>query len=457
MFSGRVSQQTVLLLLGDAGILLGSLAVGIWLQTSTGGPHALPALPKTMTFLLIALASFSLLDLYAAAGERNPLPNVAGRVAVAAITWAGMYAALGLTFPNLGLGRAAAVGGIAVGSAGALAFRWLVATHPAMRRTRRLLVLGATPIADRLIAELETHSAGYEIVGYLDDRPAHEVRATNGFRVLGSTAQVAEVAAATQTDAIVVTLTERRGALPVQAILDCKLRGIQVDDWPSFYERLTGKILVHNLRPSWLIFSDGFRRPQLTRLLKHWSDLAISVCIVLSAWPVFLLVALAIKLDSSGPILFRQERIGERGRRFTLLKFRTMVQGAESQSGPVWASEDDPRITRVGRWLRKTRLDEFPQLINVLRGDMSFVGPRPERPHFVAQLTDLIPFYAQRHVVKPGITGWAQIRYRYGATVADAEEKLQYDLYYIKHLSFLLDLFIIFSSIRVVLCGKGAR
>ncbi len=445
-------------MVGDAGILLGSVAIGVWLQAAGTGVALWtgPALPKTMAFLLIALASFSLLDLYDA-GERQRLIQLTGRVGAAALAWAVAYAAIGATFPQLGFARAVAIGAIALGSAGALMLRCVITTYPAVRRCRRLLFLGATPLAERLIRELESANPGYEILGYLDDRAPHEVRAVNGFRILGKMHQVGEIAAATGADTIVVALAERRGAFPIQPILDCKLRGIQVEDWPTFYERLTGKILVQNLRPSWLIFSDGFCRPRLTQRLKNWSDIALSLCILLSTWPILLLVALAIKLDSPGPVLFRQERIGERGAPFTLLKFRTMVQGAEARSGPVWATEGDPRVTRVGRWLRKTRLDEFPQLINVLRGEMSFVGPRPERPHFVAQLQEQIPFYVQRHVVKPGITGWAQIRYRYGATVADAEEKLQYDLYYIKHLSLFLDLFIIFSSIRVVLSGSGAR
>jgi exopolysaccharide biosynthesis polyprenyl glycosylphosphotransferase len=187
------------------------------------------------------------------------------------------------------------------------------------------------------------------------------------------------------------------------------------------------------------------------------ADLALSCVFVALGWPIFLFVALAIKVDSRGPVFFRQERVGERGRIFTLLKFRTMVEQAEVFTGPVWTTEDDPLITRVGRWLRKTRLDEFPQILNVLKGEMSFIGPRPERPQFVAQLQEKIPYYAQRHTIKPGITGWAQVRYRYGATIQDAEEKLQYDLYYVKNMSPFLDMLILLSSIQVVLFGKGAR
>ena len=291
----------------------------------------------------------------------------------------------------------------------------------------------------------------------MDDRPPHEIALTNGFRVLGKTHQLQEIVANSQASTIVVALAERRGAFPVREILDCKLRGVRIEDWPSFYEKLTGKIIVKHLRPSWLVFSEGFTRTRFTRLVKRAFDLALSILFLGLGWPVFLFVAIAIKLDTPGPVLLRQERVGERGRTFTLLKFRTMVKNAETLTGPVWATEKDPRITRVGRWLRKIRLDEFPQILNVLKGEMSFIGPRPERPHFVAQLQEKIPYYAKRHTVKPGITGWAQVRYRYGATIEDAEEKLQYDLYYVKNMSLFLDMLILLSSIQVVLFGKGAR
>jgi sugar transferase (PEP-CTERM system associated) len=294
---------------------------------------------------------------------------------------------------------------------------------------------------------LEAHNPGYEILGYVDDRPASEIALTNGFQILGTTQQLPEITAATQVGTIVVALVERRGAFPMQAILNCKLKGVKIEDFPAFYEKLTGKIFVQNLRPSWLIFSEGFTRTQLILFLKRMVDLALSSLFLALGWPVFLGVAIAIKLDSRGPLFFRQDRVGEGGRIFTLLKFRTMIDGAEGVTGPIWATEKDFRITRVGRWLRRTRLDEFPQILNVLKGEMSFME----------QLQENIPYYAQRHTIKPGITGWAQVRYGYGATIEDAEEKLQYDLYYVKNMSPFLDMLILLSSIQVVLFGKGAR
>jgi sugar transferase (PEP-CTERM system associated) len=235
-----------------------------------------------------------------------------------------------------------------------------------------------------------------------------------------------------------------------------KLDGVTFDHLASVYEEYTGKIAVENLRPSWLIFSSGFRKSAWLAAAKRALDLlAASVGVVLAA-PVMVLVAAAIRLSSAGPALYHQERVGRQGRPFTVHKFRSMRMDAEAATGAVWATTDDPRITPLGRFLRRTRLDELPQLWNVLKGDMSFVGPRPERPEFVRQLTEQIPFYGQRHVVRPGLTGWAQVRYTYGASVEDALMKLQYDLYYIKNLSLALDLYIIFSTIKTVVLRRGA-
>jgi sugar transferase (PEP-CTERM system associated) len=231
---------------------------------------------------------------------------------------------------------------------------------------------------------------------------------------------------------------------------------VRVEDAATTYERITGKILVDDLKPSWLVFSDGFNASRVTRVVKRLFDLACAVAAFVVAAPLMLLTALAIRLDSPGPIFYCQERVGESGRRFTLCKFRSMRIDAE-QGTPVWAADKDDRVTRVGRFIRLTRLDELPQLWNVLRGDMSFVGPRPERPFFVDQLAETIPLYMARHAVKPGITGWAQVKYRYGASVEDALEKLRYDLYYIKHLSLVFDLTILIDTVKVIVSGKGAK
>jgi len=235
-----------------------------------------------------------------------------------------------------------------------------------------------------------------------------------------------------------------------------KLEGVTFDHLPSVYEDYTGKIAVENLRPSWLIFSEGFRKRRSQEAAKRGLDIGVSATAMLVTLPLTLLVALMVKLTSHGSVFYHQQRVGQHGRVFTVHKFRSMAENAEAETGPVWATANDSRVTPIGRFLRRTRLDELPQLWNVLAGDMSLVGPRPERPEFVQQLTSQIPFYGQRHILRPGLTGWAQVRYTYGASVEDALEKLQYDLFYIKHAAIAFDLFIIFATIKTVLLSKGA-
>jgi len=460
VFQHYVSPRSLALILGDILILTASLYMCGWI-----GMFGLPAiwlgdpplLPKVSLFVALGILTFQVAGLYDSSPSLDRKETAARGMAAGSV-WGLLVAALAFSVPGLSIGRLPLLFGFMMSTLGVIGLRWALSLRPAFAGFReRLLFVGATPVADRVISELERNNPGYEILGYVDDRPAHEIALTNGFRILGRTNQLKEIVATTQAGTIVVALAERRGTFPMQAILDCKLRGMRIEDWPTFYEKLTGKIIVQNLRPSWLVFSEGFNRTRVTRLIKRLVDVALSISFLGLGWPILLAVALAIKLDSRGPIFFRQERVGERGRTFTLLKFRTMVQDAEAHTGPVWTAEEDARITRLGRWLRKTRLDEFPQILNVIKGEMSFIGPRPERPHFVAQLQEKIPYYVQRHVIKPGITGWAQVRYSYGATIEDAEEKLQYDLYYVKNMSIFLDMLILLSSIQVVLFGKGAR
>jgi sugar transferase (PEP-CTERM system associated) len=258
-------------------------------------------------------------------------------------------------------------------------------------------------------------------------------------------------------DRVVIAFDDSRGKLPIDDLLQCKFSGIRIEDGLSFYEHLTGKVHLDALKPSWLIFSDGFRRPRAPVVLKRIADIVGSLLGLLIVAPIAAVLGVLIKLDSPGPVLYRQERVGEGGRSFMLVKFRSMRHDAEADTGPVWAMDDDHRVTRVGKWLRKFRLDELPQMVNVLRGEMSFVGPRPERPWFVAHLKQSIPYYNLRHAVKPGITGWAQVRYQYGASVQETFEKLQYDFFYIKNMSVVLDLTILVETIKTVIAGRGWR
>ena len=460
IFRHYVQSKSLLLFLGDALLLTGSLFLDEALRAMpvfapwSDAPHGVPAVT---VFVLLGIMSFYLAGLY----ESNPLQGGMERLVravTAGMAWGILYVTLGFSIRDASSAWWSGLPAVAVGTAAVTLLRRFFALLGRTEPFReRVLFLGATPTAEHLVDELETNHPGYEILGYVDDRPPDQLAITNGFRVLGTTRQLPGIAATTGVGTIVVCLTERRGTFPLQPILECKLRGIRIEDWPAFYEKLTGKIAVQNLRTSWLVFCEGFNRTLVTRTTKRWIDLVLAGLLLAVAGPILLLMAVAVRLNSSGPIFFRQERVGEGGRIFTLLKFRTMVENAEAETGPVWANDRDPRITWIGRWLRRTRLDEIPQIWNVVKGEMSFIGPRPERPHFVAQLQAKIPYYAERHSIKPGITGWAQVRYPYGASIEDAEEKLQYDLYYVKNMSHFLDALILLSSIQVVLFGKGVR
>ncbi len=324
------------------------------------------------------------------------------------------------------------------------------------RLEERILIIGTGRTAQMLVQQMAATQQDfpYRLVGFVaDGQGAYQVRAHD---VLGTMADLQRLIVDQRIDRVVVGLSDRRGRLPIEPLLRAKLAGVRVEDATTTYERLTGKILIDDLKPSWLIFSDGFHASRATRSAKRVIDLSGAIIGSIVAAPLMALIALAVRLDSPGPILYQQQRVGENGRVFTLCKFRSMRTDAEDGT-PVWAQDQDDRVTRVGRILRLTRLDELPQLWNVLRGDMSFVGPRPERPYFMEQLATAIPFYMERHAVKPGITGWAQVKYRYGSSIEDATEKLRYDLYYIKHLSVFFDLTIVFDTVKVVLFGKGAK
>jgi sugar transferase (PEP-CTERM system associated) len=256
---------------------------------------------------------------------------------------------------------------------------------------------------------------------------------------------------------VIAGFKERRQSFPINELLKCRVAGIEVIDGNSFYEMLSGKLIVKAINPSWLIFSEGFHKSLTRRILKRSADLILSITLFVLLLPLMAIIAILIKIDSKGPIFFSQERVGQNRKIYQIHKFRSMFEDAEKQCGPVWADENDDRITKVGKIIRKLRLDEFPQIWNVLLGNMSFVGPRPEREFFVDQLEKIVPYYRERHSVKPGITGWAQVCYDYGASEEDATEKLNYDLFYIKNMSFLMDIMIVMRTIKIVLFLKGAR
>jgi sugar transferase (PEP-CTERM system associated) len=320
-----------------------------------------------------------------------------------------------------------------------------------------LLILGTGRLARELVTEILRHpELGIGVCGFVDDNPALLGTSIVNPRVVGPSSDLRSIVMEHKADRVVVELQDRRGRMPIEELLHLKTQGIAIEEATSLYERISGKIAIENLKPSWMIFNAGFEVSRTMQLQKRLLSIVISAFLLALFFPIMLLISVLIKWDTRGPILHRQERIGQDGKVFTLWKFRSMRVDAEKETGPVWSAPGDARVTRVGKILRRSRLDELPQLINVLSGDMSLVGPRPERPHFVKELSTMIPFYHLRHAVKPGITGWAQINYEYGNSVRDAVEKLQYDLFYIKHMSWLLDSVIVLETIKTVLVRRGS-
>jgi sugar transferase (PEP-CTERM system associated) len=328
---------------------------------------------------------------------------------------------------------------------------------------QRIILLGSADLIRSIKQEInERKDCGYVIVAEVPDaKPQHKSDnpgPKNPQNIIGHKYEgLADLASAYNIEKIVVALEEKRNNFPTKELLKCRVNGIEVVDGNSFYEMLTGKLVVKAINPSWLIFSEGFRQSHTRRILKRSADLLLASVMLLTFLPLIVFIALLIKIDSKGPVIFSQDRVGQNGKIYRIHKFRSMVEDAEKMSGPVWAQTDDNRITRVGKIIRKLRMDELPQLWNILKGEMSFVGPRPEREHFVKELAELIPYYRERHTVKPGLSGWAQVSYRYGASVDDAVEKLNYDLFYIKNMSFFMDMMIVLRTIKIVLFRKGSR
>jgi sugar transferase (PEP-CTERM system associated) len=361
-------------------------------------------------------------------------------------------AVLAYVFPRVLMGNNSVVLGLLLVTIALFGWRmmyaWL-AQQPYLRE--RVYVLGMGERAQRLINGLRTRSElGVEVAGWSGNVEGAMTREAIA-------AHLMELMRGHGVHRVIVAMDDRRGTLPVIDMLQLRLDGIKIEEATSWLEKISGRIEVDNLYPSWLIFADGFRFSASFMLLRRIIAIAASGVLLLLVLPVIPFVILAIKLDSRGQILYRQKRVGLGGKIFYCYKFRTMRQDAEADTGATWALDDDPRITKVGQFLRTSRLDEIPQLWCVLKGDMSFVGPRPERPEFVEMLSQEIPFYGVRNAVRPGITGWAQVRYKYGNTIADAKEKLQYDLYYIKNMSLGLDVMIMFQTIKIVLLGRGAQ
>ncbi|MBV8847298.1 MAG: TIGR03013 family PEP-CTERM/XrtA system glycosyltransferase [Bryobacterales bacterium] len=322
---------------------------------------------------------------------------------------------------------------------------------------QKVLIIGAGELAEAVSKEFSSRADLHlSVVGFLTGPDRRDAMPAPGCRVLGAVEDLMSVARSTQANRIIVALQERRRALPVRDLVRLRMEGVEIEDAQTAMASLSGRVSLSTIQPSWFVFSDGFRRSEALFAIKRTIDFVCAILGLILTLPIMAIVALAIKLDSEGPAMYRQRRVGLAGRVFEVLKFRSMRTDAE-KDGPKWASSRDSRITRIGGFLRKYRFDELPQFWNVIRGDMSFVGPRPERPEFVEQLREVIPYYDERHTVRPGITGWAQVQYEYGASVEAACRKLEYDLFYLKNMSALFDLRIIYKTIETVLTGKGAH
>ena len=413
---------------------------------------------KTLLVTVLVLASFYLFDLYDFHRIRRRamlLLRLTQALGIGCI-------ALALAFyiwPQIRLGRGVFLLSLSLMLTFMAAWRslarWLLG-HP--RLAERVLVLGAEQDAISIAREMLTRrEAGYDVIGFIGDDPAQVGQSLINPSVVGVMSDLEAVVSRYRPDRIVIAMPDRRGRLPLDLLLKLKLRdGVTLDEADAFYEKLTGKIGGQRLRLGQLVFADASRWTRLYKRARRLMDVALAIIIGLLTSPLMLLTALAIKLDSRGPVFYLQERVGLHNTTFRIVKFRSMRVDAEA-NGPVWAHKGDSRVTRVGRWIRKLRIDELPQLINIMRGEMSLIGPRPERPVFIKQLEQQIAYYSERHLVKPGLTGWAQVRYPYGASFEDAREKHQYDLYYIKNQSPMLDALILLETARIVLFGRYSR
>jgi sugar transferase (PEP-CTERM system associated) len=459
--STRVNLRTLLLITAEALLLFLAMVAAAYLRL--GWLDAYYELNVKYGFLkagvvtLFCLAAFYLYDLYDFVVMHDRRELVLRLVQALGLAWIALAITMYL-LPRLMIGRGVSL--IALPLALLLMVAWRIGAHWLLGHPdvgEKILIVGSGTSAIEVAREvLERRDAGYRIVGFVDSRPELVGQSIINPRVIGLTEDLVSIVRREGIDRIVVALGERRGQFPVRELLDLSLSGdVAIEECASFYEKLTGRVSLDMMRPSWLIFSSRARQARLSAVLRALFHRGVALVGAVISLPIALLTAALIKLDSKGPVLYSQERVGKNGRAFRVYKFRSMRTDAE-KDGPVWASKaGDARTTRVGRVIRKIRVDEIPQFWNILRGEMNFVGPRPERPHFVRQLAEEIPFYEQRHLIPPGLTGWAQIKYPYGASIEDARQKLQYDLYYIKNQSLLLDAVILFETVKTILFGRG--
>jgi sugar transferase (PEP-CTERM system associated) len=460
MISTRQKTRTSLLLLVEAFLLYGSMMGAVYLRFTAGEMRyeliERHGFSKAALATLVCLISFYFYDLYDFVVIHDRRELILRLVQALGIAWV-VLALIFYALPQLMIGRGVSLIALVLAMLSMLGWRLLihwVMGHPDFGE--RVLIVGTSPMAVELAREThERRDAGYRVVGFTSSDPELIGQSLFNPKVIGLSKDLEEIVKSEKIDRIIVAMAQRRGQFPTDQLLHLSLSGgVSIEEGASFYERLTGRVHLDMLRPSWLIFSGPGQQARVRALLRTAVHRGVALFLGLLSLPIVALTALLVKLESRGPVFYKQERVGENGRTFLVIKFRSMRVDAE-KNGPVWAAQGDTRVTRVGRVIRKLRVDEIPQFWNILRGDMNFVGPRPERPHFVAQLAEEIPFYEQRHLIAPGLTGWAQIKYPYGSTIEDARQKLQYDLYYIKNQSLSLDAVIIFETIKTVVFGRG--
>ena len=460
MRSSRANTRTTLLILAEAAVIFGAIVTAVYVRVGVDGAYF--ELVERQGFLKSALATtfclaaFYLFDLYDFIVMHDRRELVLRLVQALGLAWIALALAF-YGFPQLMLGRGISL--IALPLALGLMVSWRVSIHWLLGHPdfgEKILIVGSGPLAVEVAREmLNRPDAGYRIAGFVGSDPELLGKSLINPKVIGLTSELEAVVARENIDRIIVAMGERRGQLPTNELLQLSLTGkVNIEEGASFYERVTGRVSLNMIRPSWLIFSSRGRQARISGIARNVVHRLVALIGGLMSLPIALVTAILIKLDSTGPVLYRQARVGKNGAPFTVLKFRSMRTDAE-KAGPVWASEQDDRTTRVGRVIRKLRIDEIPQFWNIIRGEMDFVGPRPERPHFVSQLAQEIPYYQQRHLIAPGLTGWAQIKYPYGASIEDARQKLQYDLYYIKNQSLILDAIILFETIKIIVFGRG--
>jgi sugar transferase (PEP-CTERM system associated) len=460
MKSSRLKTRTLLLLLGEAMLLFGGVVIAVYVRLdAVDAENALIArngFYKAAIATVFCLTAFYLFDLYDFVVMRDRRGLVLRLLQALGCAWVAL-ALMFYAIPQTMIGRGVTLISLPLALSLMVAWRlsihWILG-HPELGE--RILILGSGPFAVEIAKEtLQRKDAGYRVIGFVDNDPNLVGKSLINPKVIGLTSEIMTLVKSQKIDRLVVAISDRRGQFPTQELLKLSLSGIvTIEESASFYERLTGRVLLDLIRPSWLIFSSRGRRARINEVTRSIMHRGIALLGAILSMPIAIITAILIKLDSRGPVLYTQERVGKNGHIFKLMKFRSMRTDAE-KDGPVWAKTDDERMTRVGRIIRKIRVDEIPQFWNILRGDMNFVGPRPERPHFVAQLAQEIPYYERRHLLAPGLTGWAQINYPYGASIEDARQKLQYDLYYMKNQCLALDATIMFETVKTILFGRG--